>query len=694
MPDTFDRPGRRRFVRQTVGLAGAAWGVRLSAAMQREHPIRLLTVMPGNWHEEVFFGIHYDLHATAHDTMLGKDLDPNQLRHLWGKIRPDWIQTDCKGHPGYASWPTKVGSPSPGIVKDALRIYRDVTREMGLRLGVHYSGILDARAVELHPEWARVAPDGSRSRTAVCLTSGYEQALMIPQMLEVMDRYAVDGFWVDGENWADQPCWSLSCQTEFQRRSGHSVVPHHAGDPFWPEWLQFHRDLFTEHVQRYTQAVHSHQRSVLVTSNWMYSARQPESPMRAPTDYLTGDFSPRWGAAEAALESRFYDGREMSWDLMAWMKVSPVDGEPAATKTAVHLCQELSEVITHGGAAMVYENPQRSGWLTEWHHDIIAEVAEFCRLRKAMCFGSRSLPQAAVLHDAASYYAANQPLYNPGTALEPVRGALDLLLETQHSTDVVSDAVLLQRLGDYRLVVVPEQASLSPAILQALHRYAVNGGCVLLSGAFISEKYSDFVGVVPMGAAQTASRYMAVEGEAVPVTGPWQPVRVSGTVKTLAYLLEEQDPGRNTRNEPVVTQRPLGSGSVVAVHGPVCRDYARTHYPLLRQWFALLVAELNLTWATTVAGPAYLELVLRRQGRATLIHLIDRGARETLGPERVIVTELPPVENVVVRLRMARRPTGVTTVPAAKPVNWTYLGGVLTLHVPPIQVHRCIRVAD
>jgi len=691
MADDFDPSGRRRFLRRSAGFMAATWSGQRSQVGPRHPPVQLLTTMPGNWHEQAYFGIHYDLHATAHDTVLGKDLDAHQLRRLWGRIKPDWIQTDCKGHPGYTSWPTRIGSTSPGVVKDALRVYRDVTHELGMRLGVHYSGILDARAVELHPEWAHVSSDGVASRTAVCLTSAYERDLMIPQMLEVLDRYEVDGFWVDGENWAAQPCWSLSCQAEFRRRMGAVTVPRHSADASWSAWLAFHRDLFTEHVRRYTDAVHTHRQHVLVTSNWMYSARQPESPV-APIDYLSGDFAPRWGAASAALEARFYDGRQMSWDLMAWMKVDTAAHEPAATKTAIHLCQELSEVIAHGGSAMVYENPQRSGWLTEWHHQVIAEVAEFCRIRKPVCFGTRSIPQAAILHDAHSYYAANQPLYGPGEALDAVHGALDLLLETHFPTDVLTDATALQRLGDYRLVVVPEQPLLPEAVLQALRQYISNGGCVLMSGAFLAARYAALVGVTTLGPLQAAQTFLTVEGEAVPVAGPWQPVRLSPGVRSLAYRLDEEDPGRNTRNEPVVTQRQLGQGSIVAVHGPLCRSYAQTHYPLLRQWFALLVAGLNLRWATTVAGPPRLELVLRRLGPATLIHLIDRGADETLNSRRVIVASLPPLEKVVVRLRSPRRPSNVTTVPADGQVPWTYSGGVVTLHVPPISVHRCVRV--
>ena len=36
--------------------------------------------MTTNWHDDVFFGIHYDLHANASDTELGCELTPEHLR--------------------------------------------------------------------------------------------------------------------------------------------------------------------------------------------------------------------------------------------------------------------------------------------------------------------------------------------------------------------------------------------------------------------------------------------------------------------------------------------------------------------------------------------------------------------------------------------------------------------------------------
>jgi len=332
-----------------------------------------------NWHQNVFFGIHYDLHASAADTELGKALTPQHLRARLEQVRPDWIQCDCKGHPGYTSWPTAVGSTAPGLVADALRIHRDVTRELGIQLGMHYSGVIDERAIARHPEWACIDAAGQPSPASTCRLSAYVDDLMIPQMLEVIDTYDVDGFWVDGENWGSQPCWCERCQTEFRRRTGSGAVPHNADGPGWAAWLAFHRDVFEEYVTHYTGAVHARKADCLVCSNWMYTVRQPD-PVRVPIDYLSGDYTADWGAARAAIEGRFMDARAMSWDLMAW-GFTRTAAEPGAThvfKPALHLCQEVAEVLALGGAVMVYMCPQRTGWLAGWKHDVLAEVAAHC----------------------------------------------------------------------------------------------------------------------------------------------------------------------------------------------------------------------------------------------------------------------------------------------------------------------------
>jgi len=665
-----------------------------------------------NWHEDVFFGIHYDLHAGANDSGLGQDLTVEHLVERLSRVDPDWIQCDCKGHPGYTSWPTRVGSTAPGVVVDALRIHRDATRQLGIRLGMHYSGVWDTRAIELHPDWARVdehgRPDGpsraqgdAQETTAApqfdmtCRLSPYDADLMIPQMLEIVDAYDVDGFWVDGENWVSKPCWCARCTAEFTRRTSIAKVPRTPDQPHWDAWLAFHRDLFVEHVVSYAAAVHARKPGCLICSNWMYSARQPDG-VRAPVDYLSGDCDWAWGANRAAIEGRVLDGRGLRWDLMAWAftKTGPVQADPPWTmKTVTHLCQEAGEVVALGGAIMVYDQPQRTGWLTGWRQDLIAAVADFCRARKDACFQSETIPQAAVLHLASHYCAHNTPLFNYGAALQPVEGALHALLEPGRSTDVLTEETALQRMNEYKLVVVPEQTHLSEQLRTALGDYARAGGQVLMSGAHLAADYPDLIGASPKGTALDETTYLPIGARAVSVSVPWQPVAPREDTEAWAYRLAQQEPEKDTTEQVIVTRRPAGRGSIIAVHGPIFQNYASGHYPDVRAFIAGLVDRLNISWMAEVEAPARLELILRRKNGKLVINLLNRGAGETLSPHRVIVDELPPVRDVVVRIRHQDRPRAVTAVPDDTPLDYSYDDGVVTVTLPRVDIHSAIVVA-
>ncbi len=140
-----------------------------------------------------FFGIHLDFHADASSTEVGKTLTEEMVDSMLTLVKPDFLQVDCKGHPGYSSYPTKVGTPAPGIIKDPLRVFRDITAKHHIPLYVHYSGVQDHRALELHPEWANINAKGEKDQSNTSLFSPYVDDLMIPQFKELIADYKIDG---------------------------------------------------------------------------------------------------------------------------------------------------------------------------------------------------------------------------------------------------------------------------------------------------------------------------------------------------------------------------------------------------------------------------------------------------------------------------------------------------------------------
>ena len=154
-----------------------------------------------------YFSLHFDLHPNETDTVLGRDVTDAMIENLLAKAKPDFVQYDSKGHPGWLGWPSKVGPSAPGIVKDSLEIWRRVTARRGVALYIHFSGVWDSQAVKRHPEWARLDADGKPDPNQTSTCSPYVDQLMIPSLL----RPLPSTIWtepVDGECWAANPTTS------------------------------------------------------------------------------------------------------------------------------------------------------------------------------------------------------------------------------------------------------------------------------------------------------------------------------------------------------------------------------------------------------------------------------------------------------------------------------------------------------
>jgi hypothetical protein len=193
---------------------------------------------------DAFLGIHFDFHAGEDCNRVGERTTPEMVELVINKVKPDYIQIDCKGHRGYSSYPTKVGNPAPGFVGDPLRIWRDVTRKRGVPLFMHYSGVWDYKAVADHPGWAAINGNGQPNDKATSVFGPYADTLMIPQLRELAGEYGADGVWVDGDCWGTTVDYGAAAVSRFCEQTGAEIAPRKAGEPYWNQWMDFHREGF------------------------------------------------------------------------------------------------------------------------------------------------------------------------------------------------------------------------------------------------------------------------------------------------------------------------------------------------------------------------------------------------------------------------------------------------------------------
>ena len=228
-----------------------------------------------------FLGVHFDFHAGPDCKEIGRNTTRAMIENVINLVQPDYLQIDCKGHPGLSSYPTKAGNQAPGFVGDPLRLWRDVTAGRGVALYMHYSGVWDSEAIRKHPDWAVINADGTTNNNATSFFSPYADQLLIPQLRELAGVYGVDGAWVDGECWASMPDYGDKALNAFRAATGIQTIPRKPGEPGWYEFLQFNREAYRDYLRRYIAEVKKTNPEMQLCSNWAFTDHMPEAVMRA-----------------------------------------------------------------------------------------------------------------------------------------------------------------------------------------------------------------------------------------------------------------------------------------------------------------------------------------------------------------------------------------------------------------------------
>jgi hypothetical protein len=636
--------------------------------------------------KDAFFGLHFDLHPQATDTSLGADISEDNIRDLLERVRPDYVQYDCKGHAGWAGYATQVGWASPGIVKDSLAVWRKATRDAAVGLFIHYSGVWDSKAIAEHPDWARVDGNGNPDPDVTSVFGPYVDELLIPQLKEVTAKYGLDGVWADGECWAARLDYSSAALAAWRKETGYRDAPKDRSDPRWLEWKTFHRRAFESYLSHWIDAVHAANPALQLTSNWMYTTFAPK-PVEARLDFLSGDYSPSLSVDRARVEARYLASTGMPWDLMAW-GFDKGQGLGWSIKPAEHLMQEAGVVLMQGGGFQIYHNPTRSGYVIE---PIIAQeeaVAAFCRARQALSHKSTSLPQVALLLSSESYWDKSDAVFSPrGDDLTDLEGALHALLHLHYSVDILAEHQLQPRLKDFPLVVVPDSHRLTDEFRRALTDYVGQGGSLLLLGEKCARLFEPILGAELEGEPAQRTAELASARGVTNADGVWQKVKLT-TARAAGSLY----PTRDIRKEGAVaaTINAFGQGKVGAVYGPVASIYFRSHHPWLREFVGSLAAALFPEPAVTVDGPPTIDVALRRtaDGR-TAIHLLNTAGMPL--PDRYGFTDfIPPLNDVRLTIRTAKSPSSVTWVPDGGRLEWSWAGGLLKVTIPPLKIHGAV----
>ena len=644
--------------------------------------------MAENWHKKCVFGMHFDLHASPLDTELGKRITYETLRKTVETIKPQWLQCDCKGHPGLCAWPTKMGNEAPVYYADALKIHSDVAHDLNIPIGVHYSGCWDNDALYKHPDWAAIGPDGKPYEgqdiyyvpTPVCPQSPYWDELMIPQMLEIIEKYDVDGFWVDGDTWAVKPCYCPKCKAKFKEKTGHDapifrqvksqhqaqVVKFDYSENYdvsyerWKEWCDFHREMFNENVAKYIQAVREKKPSCLVACNWMYGFMIP-LPEKIDVGFISGD-EPNT-IRSAMCDGHFSLHRKADWDIMAWSMRNDGKYPNFEIKSETQLIQDYAYITACGGAAYACFQPTRGGLVADFVSEMFGRVGEYIKPKAVWSRRGKAVPEVAVIHNEADCYRnygdtligpdANNPQF------QKFYGLTKLLSGLHIQYDILT-TYMIENLSDYKCVIITDQDMFDEEFEKKLEEYVKNGGCVILEGLKAVRRFASLAGIKCRGEVlvdEKTSAYwqwhlnLDLGEEGVVFAFPYEMVDLDGaeSVKNiLPYdVLSEKDRSDDKPLNPGITLNKFGKGLVYAINFNMFAQYESSMFRRIRELFGNLLTPIKDRFILQdVKAPHYVHFVVREQPDYYVAVVLNMGSVVQSDSNNAVCDEVPEIREV------------------------------------------------
>ncbi len=644
-------------------------------------------VPPRKRRADCWFGLHFDFHAAKSNAKIGETLTVGMLDSVLATVRPDYVQVDCKGHPGISSYPTSVGNRAAGYVKDPLRLWRDVTAKHGVALYVHYSGVIDQEAIRQHPDWAIINAEGKPEHRPTSLHSPYADNLMIPQLKELITEYGIDGAWIDGECWSLVPDYSEASRQKFAQATGLTGLPRSPDDPNYKKFLEFNRQAFRQYLNHYVDELHQFNPRFELTSNWAFSSYMPE-PVTVNLDFLSGDLAAMNSVNSAAFEARVLAPQGKSWDLMAWSFSKQRDGGTSA-KTPVQLHQEAAQIMAVGGGFESYfkQNPDAS--IQPWTIPAMKSIADFARARQPYCQKASAIPQIALLFSNAGWQHRTGNVYRHGDGvLKPMQGILTALLDGQHTVEVLMEHHLRGRMGEYGLIVIPEWAYLEPAFKGELVEYAHQGGKLLVVGAEAIKLFEKESGVtVSAPLEEKKNQWIGFDKQIFGMVGAYQPVTLNPGTQALGSMYSRQD--LRFPAGALGSVAACGRGKMAGIAMNFGVSYHESQTAAGRDLLSKAVKELFTHPVVEVKGSHLVHVTLNRLGNKTTINLVNTGGPHA-NPNVLSYSEVPPVGPLDVRIRYARKPAKVMLQPENKALDFRYDRGQIVLTVPRVDIHSIV----
>lgn len=629
---------------------------------------------------DCFFGLHFDYHAVALTKHIGVFADARKFGEYLDRVKPDFVQFDSKGHPGYTSFLSEYGTQAPGLEVDELKMIREETKKRGILLFAHYSGMIDQLVCQQHPEWAATNKDGTKNHWVTDPDGPYYKEIMLPQLKELAGKYGLDGAWVDGECWFAEGDYSPELLKKFYEKTGFTEIEDDPASPSHVAFYKMLRERTIKFIEQYTEDMHEAYPEFEITSAHACGDIMPEKTLDC-LDFYSGDAAD----PDVGVEARCFAVSGKTWDIMSWghagtweLPAHDFSFKPNGMRHLSYLCRDAATILAQGGAYQVVNSLTTQGEVRMTEVESMSRLAKFVRERQPFCQNAHPIRGAAIWASSEeSVRHMKQHLFLRRHILFP---ACFSVLDGGRPVDFIFDQMILSgEIQDCPLVIIPEIEYIQPEYKEALMKYMENGGKVLACGAEICKA---FTGVE--------------EAEEMPIYVE-DGIFMQGIIgKKIVTLPDDYEPLAVCHRDNMMPEAPLiraaawkkvGKGALYCIGWDIFSDYDATLSYVERDLIRAVLDQADpKPEAYLEKGVRRVEIVPTRKGQVHMVNLINRSEfyMEFL-PHNL--DDFPAIHDLTVAVKCAEKPEKIWFEPEHKALEFDYDGAYAHVKVPCLEIH-------
>lgn len=654
-----------------------------------------------------FRQVHLDFHTSEAIPGIGSRFSKEQFQSMLREGNVDSITVFSKCHHGWAYHPSEANEQHPGLSFDLLGEMIEAAHEIDVKTPVYLSAGLDEKLARRHPEWLFRDQEDRTTWVQGFMQAGYHLFclntpyldILLSQIEEVVRKYDADGIFLDIVG--VRQCYCQYCVRDIRAVGG---------DPRDPaEVLAQGERTYANYTRKVRELIHGIKPGLGIFHNGGH-IRRGRRDLAHMNTHLELESLPTggWGYDHFPLSARYAQTLGMDYLGMTG-KFHTTWGEFGGYKHPNALRYETALSLANGARISIGDQLHPDGLMDEATYKLIGVAYREVEEKERWCTGTANVADVALLSlEAIGARETNNQSDKTGHS---DAGAVRMLLEGHVLFDVVDTEADFR---PYKVIILPDEATLEPALAAKLNDYLAGGGKVLATGRSglkqSGEGFAIDLGARWLGESGYRPDYFrpafelpSLAGAAFVFYSRGQRIELSGGVSlgareipyfnrdVFTFCSHQHTPSSRQEDGPGMVE----SASGIYIAWNVFEDYATKGSLVLKETVLHAIDRL-LGEARTLRTslPAQGVATVQRQAadHRHVVHLLYASpVRRGEGVE--VIEDLLPIRDTEVTLRVPGRVTGVTLEPQGTALAFDAQEGSICFRIPEFTCHQMVDIS-